>query len=71
MKERKKSKLLYVQEEFNKHNTITLSELNKTLENVFTDMDKKDLRHNIRSIINTMRQQGKIKRVGHGIWEKI
>ena len=71
MAKQKTSKSFYVEEEFKKKNTITLSELYGKLENVFPNMDKKDLRHNIRSIINTMRQQGEIERVGPSVWKKI
>ena len=71
MRKSNTSKSYYVEEAFTGKKTITLSELYVKLENEFPDMDKKDLRHNVRSIINTMRQSGQIKRVGPRIWQKI
>jgi len=65
------SKMSLIKERFEIKNIWTITQLYKELKEVFPEVEDKKLRHRVRGAINTLRQQGKIKRIAPMKWKKI
>jgi hypothetical protein len=65
------SKRSVVEEKFEIKKTWTITQLFKELKKVFPDEEEGKLRHRIRAEINTLRQEGKVKRIAPAKWKKI
>ena len=57
--------------EFEQNSTITLQSVYEILNNELPEIEKEKRNHKVRSLIDQMRRDNKIRRVGPSTWEKI
>ena len=65
------SKSVLVRNEFEKKKILTLEELYENIIEIIPNEDEKIVKHRIRAVLNSLRINGEVERIGNRTWKKL